>query len=99
MEQNEKGALAMRITCPLCGERDRREFYYKGAALERPAAEADLDAWHAHVHLRENPAGELEELWYHEMGCNSWLRVTRDTATHEITDVVLAADAGLGGAR
>ena len=28
----------MRINCPLCGERDRREFYYAGdaIALERP---------------------------------------------------------------
>ena len=28
----------MRITCPLCGARDRREFHYKGdaVALDRP---------------------------------------------------------------
>ncbi|AHD01499.1 sarcosine oxidase subunit delta [Leisingera methylohalidivorans] len=87
----------MRIACPLCGERDRREFYYKGAALVRPAAGAGLDAWHEYVNLRENPAGPLDELWYHEMGCNSWLKVTRDTATHEILAVQLAAEAGLGG--
>ncbi|MGR3760174.1 sarcosine oxidase subunit delta [Roseobacteraceae bacterium NS-SX3] len=88
----------MRITCPLCGERDRREFYYKGAALERPGGDAGLDAWHAHVHLRENPAGPLEELWYHEMGCGAWLKVTRNTATHEILAAELASEAGLGGA-
>ncbi|MCR9114722.1 MAG: sarcosine oxidase subunit delta, partial [Rhodobacteraceae bacterium] len=23
----------MRLTCPICGERDRREFYYAGAAV------------------------------------------------------------------
>ena len=32
----------MRLTCPLCGPRDRREFYYTGAAdyLARPAPDA-----------------------------------------------------------
>ncbi|MFC4215908.1 sarcosine oxidase subunit delta [Pseudophaeobacter arcticus] len=88
----------MRIHCPLCGERDRREFYVKGAAMERPAGNAGLDDWHAYVHLRENPAGVLAELWYHEMGCGSWLSVTRNTATHEVLKVELASALGLGGA-
>lgn len=89
----------MRITCPICGERDRREFYYKGAALERPSEGAGLDQWHAHVNLRENPAGPLAELWYHEMGCGSWLTVTRNTATHEVLSVELASASDLGGER
>ncbi|MEP2716280.1 sarcosine oxidase subunit delta [Pseudophaeobacter sp.] len=88
----------MRIACPICGERDRREFYYKGAALERPEAEASLEEWHAHVNLRQNPAGVLAELWYHEMGCGSWLSVTRNTVTHEILEVELASTSGLGEA-
>jgi len=87
----------MRIHCPHCGERDRREFYVKGAALERPGLDAGLDDWHAYVNLRENPAGVLAELWYHEMGCGAWLSVTRNTATHEILKVELASAAGLGG--
>ncbi len=29
------------------------------------------------------------ELWYHAFGCRSWLRVTRDTRTHEIFAVEL----------
>ncbi|MGR3620990.1 sarcosine oxidase subunit delta [Pseudophaeobacter sp.] len=87
----------MRITCPLCGERDRREFYYKGAALVRPAEEADLAQWDAYVNLRDNPAGPLAELWYHEMGCGSWLTVTRNTSSHEILHVELASGSGLGG--
>lgn len=86
----------MRISCPLCGTRDRREFYYKGAALARPAEGAELEEWHAYVNLRDNAAGALAELWYHEMGCGSWLTVTRNTATHEILDVTLAARSGLG---
>ena len=85
----------MRINCPVCGERDRREFYYKGAAvaLERPAPVAGEAAWDAYVHLRENPAGETRELWYHESGCNGWLVVTRNTVSHEISGVTLASEA------
>jgi sarcosine oxidase subunit delta len=85
----------MRIPCPLCGARDRREFYYKGAALARPAPDADAQAWDEYVHLRENPAGQTRDLWHHEAGCGAWLVVTRDTVTHEVLDVVLAREAGL----
>ncbi|NIZ15395.1 sarcosine oxidase subunit delta [Phaeobacter sp. HF9A] len=83
----------MRICCPLCGARDRREYSYRGAALPLPDLAADVEVWHAHVHLRQNPAGPLEELWQHEMGCGAWLKVTRNTATHEILAVTLAEEA------
>ena len=86
----------MRITCPICGERDMREFTYRGAALPTPSLEADVDTWVDHVHLRANPAGVLRELWQHTMGCGAWLVVTRNTITHEILDVVLAEEAGIG---
>ncbi len=81
----------MRIDCPLCGPRDRREFYYKGAAtlLDRPA-EGETDAMHRYLHLRENPAGFGAELWYHEAGCAAWLVVTRNMTTHQIRSVTLA---------
>ena len=85
----------MRIRCPVCGERDRREFYYKGAALARPAPEAGAAAWDAYLHLRDNPSGARRELWYHEAGCSAWLVVTRDTSTHAISGVALASD-GMG---
>ena len=85
----------MRITCPLCGARDHREFTYRGAALAVPALNAGLEAWVAHVHLRDNPAGPHEELWQHSMGCGAWLKVRRNTATHEMLDVMLAEDAEL----
>ena len=39
-----------------------------------------------------NPAGLHRELWYHEQGDRSWLVVTRDTVSHEITSVELARD-------
>ncbi len=76
----------MRITCPLCGPRDRREYYYYGAEdyLDRPATDAPLADWDNHLHLRDNPAGITRDLWYHEIGCASWLLVTRNTVTHEI---------------
>ncbi len=84
----------MRLTCPLCGERDRREFYYQGeaVALNRPAPDAGDDAWQEYLHLRENPTGERRDLWHHEAGCGAWLVVTRNTSTHAILDVVLAQD-------
>ncbi len=85
----------MRIECPVCGARDLREFYYKGAALPRPARDAGIDAWDDYVHLRENPAGRTRDLWHHEAGCGAWLIVTRDTVTHQIADVVLAEGGAL----
>ena len=86
----------MRLTCPLCGDRDRREFYYQGAAvaLDRPAPDAGDDAWNDYVHLRENPAGETRDLWRHEAGCGAWLVVTRDTTTHAISEVALVQSEG-----
>jgi len=83
----------MRLPCPICGERDRREFYYKGAAvaLNRPDPEAGLAAWDEYVHLRDNPAGETWELWYHEAGCSAWLVVRRNTNTHEVLGAQLAS--------
>ena len=84
----------MRLTCPLCGDRDRREFYYYGAAVyaDRPAADAGPAAWDDHLHLRDNPAGETRDLWYHELGCSAWIEATRNTVTHEITGTRLVAE-------
>jgi sarcosine oxidase subunit delta len=80
----------MRIACPHCGERDVREFSYLGdASLARPdplAADA-LERFTEYVYLRDNPAGPQREFWYHGVGCQAWLVVTRDTRTHEIHDV------------
>ena len=84
----------MRLPCPICGARDVREFYYQGAAvmLERPAPDAGDAAWDVYLHLRENPAGELEELWSHDAGCGAWLKVVRNTATHAVKSAVLASE-------
>jgi heterotetrameric sarcosine oxidase delta subunit len=84
----------MRIPCPLCGPRDRREFYYAGSDdyLARPEADAAVEAWDEHLHLRANPAGKTRDLWYHESGCAQWLRVHRNTVTHELYSAELVAD-------
>ncbi len=83
----------MRISCPNCGERDRREFYYMGdsVALHRPNADADEKMWDDYLHIRDNPAGDTCDLWYHEGGCGAWIVVTRNTLTHEIHKTELAS--------
>jgi sarcosine oxidase subunit delta len=91
----------MRMPCPLCGPRDRREFYYYGSDdyLKRPDPDAPMQAWDDHLHLRDNPAGPTRDLWYHETGCSAWIEVTRDTVTHAILSARLvgqAADASGG---
>jgi heterotetrameric sarcosine oxidase delta subunit len=85
----------MRLNCPVCGERDRREFYYGGdaVAMMRPVPDAGVGPWDDYVHLRENPAGQTRDLWHHEAGCGAWLVVTRNTVTHAIKDVALAREA------
>ena len=84
----------MRIPCPICGERDRREFYYVGDAkiINRPSSDASEDLWNDYLHNRENLAGVTKDLWYHESGCNSWLIVTRNTVTHEVESAKLTVD-------
>ena len=78
----------MRILCPFCGVRAAQEFTYLGdAAARRPPAGAidPASAMFDYVYLRDNPAGPHREYWQHVAGCRSWLIVTRDTRTHEIT--------------
>lgn len=85
----------MRITCPNCGERDLREFYYQGdaMALNRPDPDAGLAAWDDYLHNRDNPAGNTKDMWFHEAGCGAWLVVSRNTATHVVHKVALAQKA------
>lgn len=85
----------MRLPCPLCGERDVREFYYKGhaTALARPSADGSDIEWDDYLHNRDNPAGVTQDLWHHSGGCSAWLVVTRDTTTHEVLGAELAAEA------
>ncbi|NNL36591.1 MAG: sarcosine oxidase subunit delta [Silicimonas sp.] len=85
----------MIIDHPLLGPRDAAEFVYKGDAslIDRPdGMSASDEEMHDYVYLRDNPAGEIRELWYHEQGDRSWLVVTRNTLTHAISKVEMARD-------
>ena len=77
----------------MLGDRDSSEFTYLGDAklLNRPDWQSQdaLDEFHDYLYLRDNPAGIHRELWFHEHGDRSWIIVTRNTITHEITDVEL----------
>ena len=100
----------MIINHPLLGPRDAAEFTYMGdaslcqrphfdaAATDGKASQQDLERFHDWLHLRDNPAGTHDELWYHEQGDRAWLIVTRDTLTHEITSVSLACPPSGGSA-
>ncbi len=88
----------MRIHCPYCGERGVDEFSYLGdASVVRPdpAAPDAAEAFYAYAYERRNVAGPMQELWYHAAGCHAWLVVSRDTRTHEISEVKLARDVAL----
>jgi sarcosine oxidase subunit delta len=86
----------MLIPHPLLGPRDAQEFVHLGDArlIERPDPAADdaAEAFFDYAYLRDNPAGVHRELWFHEHGDRSWLVVTRDTTTHEVVAVELAAE-------
>ena len=90
----------MIIDHPLLGPRDAAEFVCLGDAslIERPAWDAPdaPERFHDYAYLRDNPAGEHRELWYHEQGDRSWLVVTRNTLTHEVVSVELARDVAIG---
>jgi len=86
----------MIINHPLLGPRDSSEFTYLGDAslIHRPdwQGKTPSRAFYDYAYLRDNPAGAHRELWFHEQGDRSWLVVTRNTVTHEISNVELARD-------
>ena len=81
------------IDCPWCGPRNHDEFsYYGDASVERPSG-VDPDsetAWLDYVYRRDNPRGEHSEYWQHIGGCRAWLKVRRNTVTHEVIQVTIA---------
>ena len=91
----------MRFACPYCGDRSLDEFVLHGdASVTRPdpAAANAADAFYAYGYERKNVAGPNQELWYHSAGCHAWLVVTRDTRTHEISNIKPARDVALARA-
>ena len=93
----------MIVDHPLLGPRDAAEFVVLGDAslIDRPdwQAEDAAQQFHDYQHLRDNPAGEHRELWFHEQGDRSWLVVTRSTLTHEVLKVELARDVAIARGR
>ena len=86
----------MIIHHPLLGPRDSAEFTYLGDAnlIHRPDWQDPeaLKKFTDYGYQRKNPAGLHRELWFHEQGDRSWLVITRNTVTHEVTKVELARD-------
>lgn len=86
----------MLIPHPLLGPRDAAEFVYLGDAclIDRPDWKANdaMEKFLDYGYMRDNPPGEHRELWFHEQGDRSWLVVTRNVTTHEISNVELARD-------
>jgi sarcosine oxidase subunit delta len=82
----------LRITCPVCGERDYTEFRYGGDATKpRPAhGTGDRRAWHDYLFVFLNPKGLHREYWQHVLGCREWLVLERNTATNQVGEAILA---------
>ena len=76
----------LEIKCPYCGKRSQNEFSYGGdATLKRPelGKEVSDKEWDNFVYYRNNPKGKHLELWHHIARSRQWIKVSRDTATHE----------------
>ena len=73
------------IKCPWCGERNENEFQYQGdATVRRPDDKASEKEFFEYVYIRDNPKGWHTEWWHHIGGCRQWVKVVRNTLTHEI---------------
>ena len=75
------------IKCPWCGERDMVEFTHGGDATKvypKDPNATTSEEWHDFIYLRENPCGEHVEYWPQVAGWRQWLKVRRDTPTHDI---------------
>ena len=77
----------LNIKCPYCGDRSQKEFAYGGdGTVVRPGLNHEIsdEKWDEFVYLRKSPRGKHIELWHHIAGCRQWIKVQRDTVTHEI---------------
>ena len=83
----------LRISCPLCGERDEVEFQFGGEShIERPEINVSDAGWSDYLFLRTNPKGLHFERWCHKYGCGQWFNVARNTVTNEIYAVYRMGD-------
>lgn len=83
------------IRCPSCGERAQVEYRYVGDAWRTRPDElevADEATWFDYVYIRDNPRGAHREYWQHVGGCRQFVKVIRDTVTHEILGTYLPSE-------
>jgi len=78
--------MAFLLNCPNCGSRSVYEFKFGGESKSAPRPDADVNAWCEYLYFHENMSGFQEEWWYHGMGCGEWIKVRRNTVTHEIAE-------------
>lgn len=75
----------MQLACPWCGHRNVSEFRYMGELLDRPdPATTTREEWRSYLYMRRNPAGRLEEGWYHRAGCRQFFEAVRDTTNNTV---------------
>ena len=77
------------IACPHCGPCALAEFTFERPMESIVALDAEPDEAMRRLYTRENPRGPSWELWRHAYGCRAWLKLHRDTATHEIVQTAL----------
>jgi sarcosine oxidase subunit delta len=77
----------MLIPCPHCGPRAAAEFTFERPMESIVALDATPSEAIERLYTRVNPKGPSWELWRHGYGCRGWIKLLRDTATHQITEV------------
>ncbi|MGH9292754.1 MAG: sarcosine oxidase subunit delta [Acidimicrobiales bacterium] len=72
------------LDCPYCGKRNSDEFRYVGEIHARPAARTNKTEWRDYLYMKDNPAGQTNERWFHVAGCGKFLLAERHTVTNEV---------------
>jgi heterotetrameric sarcosine oxidase delta subunit len=78
--------MAFLINCPNCGRRSVYEFKFGGEYKQTPDQGAEMKEWCDYLYFNQNISGFHDEWWYHTMGCGDWIKIRRNTATHEIIE-------------
>ena len=85
----------LHIKSPHCGLRSHNEYSYGGddsgkkPELNKEITDEECDNL---VYNRKIIRGKHLELWQHLFGCRQWIKVERDTATHEIFNTYKAEE-------
>jgi sarcosine oxidase subunit delta len=96
LQEDEGGAVVLRLNCPYCGVvADESELTPGGAAhLRREGPGSDDAAFEAYLFLRDNPKGPHLERWRHAYGCGKWFIAARDTVTMQVFGTYPAQGSG-----